>query len=146
MSKEQELIPITLLENMQTSGAGHDMLRYIGLPDLLGAEAKTLLYFMGKSLARKLAIQSMDDIYYVYEKLGWGKLELVKEKRKELIFHLMADSVAQRLNAPFDIEFRYEAGFLAEAMQILKDETYECTEEIHKKIHMVEFSVVMTNG
>ncbi|SDQ45277.1 Protein of unknown function [Virgibacillus subterraneus] len=145
MSKKHKAMSVSLLDELHTSGAGYDVLRYIGLPELLGTESGTLLYFMGKNIARKLEIQSITDIIFAFDKLGWGKLELVKEKKKELIFHLMSDSVVYRLNAPFETDFRLEAGFLAEAIQIIKQVPCECTEEVHKKIHQVEFSVVYTD-
>jgi len=144
MAKKQEPISLSLLDELHTSGAGYDVLRYISLPELLGSESNTLLYFMGRNLARKLDIKAIEDISYIYEKLGWGKIELVKEKRKELIFHLMADAVVQRLKSSLDAEFRLESGFLAEAIQIIKGTECECTEEINHKIHQIEFRVVYT--
>lgn len=144
MSKTQPLLPISQLEDLHTAGAGYDILRYVTLPDLLGSESETLLYFMGRSLARKIDIQAIEDIYYTFESMGWGRLELIKEKKKELTFQLMSDSVVQRLQAPFETEFRLEAGFLAEAIQLLENVTCECTEEINHKIHQVEFSVLFT--
>lgn len=144
MSKKQETLSVSLLDELHTSGAGYDVLRYISLPELLGTESDTLLYFMGRNLARKLDIKAIEDIYYIYEKLGWGKIELVKEKRRELIFHLMADAVVHRLKAPFDADFRLEAGFLAEAMQIIKGTECECIEEINHKIHQIQLRVVYT--
>lgn len=144
MAKDQELVPLTLLEKLQTPGAGYDILRYIGLPELLGTESKTLLYFMGRNLARKLDIKTIEDIYFIFDQLGWGRLEIVKKKRKELIFHLMADSVANRLHVPIETDFRLESGFLAEAVQKVKELSCECKEEINKKILQVEFTVIFT--
>lgn len=144
MAKKQEPVSLSLLDELHTSGAGYDVLRYISLPELLGSESGTLLYFMGRNLARKLDIKAIEDISYVYEKLGWGKLELVKEKKRELTFSLMADVVVQRLKSPLDAEFRLESGFLAEAIQIIKGTECECFEEIHRKIHQIEFRVVYT--
>ncbi|WP_404453393.1 YslB family protein [Virgibacillus necropolis] len=145
MSKNQLEYSSSLLEELQTSGAGYDVLRYLSLPELLGRESDTLLYFMGRNLARILTFDTIEDIYHIFDKLGWGKLELIKSKRKELIFSLMSDSVVNRLNAAFDVDFRLEAGFLAEAIQQLKDTEAECTEEINKKIMQVEFSVLITS-
>ncbi|MFC2948590.1 DUF2507 domain-containing protein [Virgibacillus sediminis] len=141
--QKQELIQLSQLEELHTTGAGYDILRYIGLPEILGAESHTLLYFMGRNLARKFQIEQLEDIYYLFEKFGWGKLELVKEKKREMTFHLLADAVVRRLSSTsFQAEFRMEAGFLAEALHQLKDTECECIEEINKKIHQVEFSVV----
>ncbi|ALX48239.1 YslB family protein [Lentibacillus amyloliquefaciens] len=145
MSKNHDSLPVTLLDELHTSGAGYDMLRYIGLPDIFGAESNTLLYFMGKNIARKLEIESISDIVYAFEKLGWGQLELFKEKKTELVFQLMADSVVYRLKAPLNTEFRLESGFLAEAIERVKDRPCECREELHKKIHQIEFTVIFTD-
>lgn len=145
MSKDHESMPVTLLDELHTTGAGYDIIRYIGLPDIFGSESPTLLYFMGKNLSRRLDIQSVSDIVYAFEKLGWGRLELVKEKKKELVFQLMADSVVYRLNAPLDTEFRLEAGFLSEAIEQIKERSCECQEEQHKKIHQIEFTVIFTD-
>ncbi|MBM7597772.1 putative hydrocarbon binding protein [Virgibacillus halotolerans] len=145
MSKTQQLLPVSQLEDLYTAGAGYDVLRYMTLPELLGTESKTLLYFMGRNLARSLDLQAVEDIYYTFEKMGWGKLELVKEKKKELVFHLMSDSIARRLQASLDIEFYLESGFLAEAIQQLENVECECVEEINSKIMQVEFSVFFTH-
>lgn len=144
MSKEQQGFSTSLLEELQTSGAGYDVLRYISLPELLGRETDTLLYFMGRNLARKLVFNTIEDIYLIFDKMGWGKLELIKNKRKEITFSLMSDSVVNRIKASFDTEFRLEAGFLAEAIQQLKETEAECTEVINEKIMQVEFSVLIT--
>ncbi|WP_042223295.1 DUF2507 domain-containing protein [Oceanobacillus manasiensis] len=145
MSKEQDTLDNTLLTNLQITVALYDILRYIGLPELFGNESDTLLYFMGRKLSRKFSFETMEDIYDIVEKLGWGKLELIKEKKKELIFQLMADSVAQRLQSPLNTDFRLEAGFLAEAVQTVVGKECECTEEIHRKIHQVQFNILYMN-
>jgi len=141
---KQELIPIKLLNNLNTPGAGYDVLRYVGLHDLLGEEASSILYFMGKNLARKFELNSIEDLYYFFDKMGWGKLELVKKKRKEFIFTLLADSVVHRLKSPLETEFRLEAGFLAEGIQLIDNIECECIEEINYKIHQIQFRVVFT--
>lgn len=144
MSKKQKEISLSLLTELHTSGAGYDVLRYISLPELFGTEAHTILYFMGKDLARSLDIKSLEDLYYAADKLGWGRLELVKEKKKSLTFHLMADAVFHRLQATIEIDFRLEAGFIAEAVQMINGIECECGEKINAKIHQVEFNVFYT--
>lgn len=145
MQKKQETLPISMVDNIQSAGAGYDVLRYISLPDIFGSESEALLYFMGRSLARKFDIRALSDITYFFEKVGWGRLELFKERSNELEFHLLADAVVQRLNLPLDTEFRLEAGFLAEAISMLKGTECECIEEVRKKIHQVEFKVVFVD-
>jgi len=138
------LLPISLLDNLNTPGAGYDVLRYIGLHDLLGDESGELLYFMGKNLARQFELNTIEDIYYFFEKMGWGKLELVKEKKKTLIFTLLADAIVHKLKTPLSTEFRLEAGFLSESIQLINGVECECIEEINHKIHQIQFKVIYT--
>ena len=137
----QQILSLSQLEQLKTSGAGYDILRYIGLPDVLGEQSETILYFLGRQLARKFDIQSLEELIEIYQLMDWGKLDLVKKKKKEWIFHLMSDSGFLRLKASFPVDFRLEAGFLAEALQNLKQVECECTEDINKRIHLVKFSV-----
>ncbi|MBP1968833.1 putative hydrocarbon binding protein [Virgibacillus natechei] len=146
MTQKQKPLLVSQLDELHTAGAGYDILRYISLPEVLGTQSDTLLYFMGRNLARKFDIKALEDIYYIFEKLGWGNLDLIKEKRKELTFHLMADSVAQRLSASFETDFRLEGGFLAESIQMIREEKEcECVEKINYKIHQIEFTVIYTD-
>ncbi|WP_425542323.1 DUF2507 domain-containing protein [Lentibacillus halophilus] len=70
---------------------------------------------------------------------------MIKETKKELTFHLMADSVVHRLHSSLDTEFRLEAGFLSECVSLIKQRPCECREEIHKKIHQIEFTTIFTD-
>lgn len=144
MSQKHTPLSLSLLNELHTAGAGYDVLRYISLPDLFGAEAHTIFYFMGKDLARSLNIQSVDELYYAADKLGWGRLELVKENKKSLTFNLMADAVFHRLQASFEVDFRLEAGFIAEAVYMITGKECECTEKINAKIHQVIFEAYYT--
>ncbi|MDY0405417.1 YslB family protein [Virgibacillus sp. 179-BFC.A HS] len=134
-----------MLDQLQSPGAGYDILRYIGLPELLGNEKDALLYFMGKKLARKFSISSLDDLVTFFAAMGWGSLELVKEKRKEVIFYLLADAVVQRIDAKIPTEFQLESGFLAEALELIYEKVCECSYEVNNKIHQVEFHVYFTD-
>ncbi|MGM8213306.1 DUF2507 domain-containing protein [Virgibacillus sp. W0430] len=144
MPIKENPLSISLLDSFHTQGAGYDVLRYVSLPDLLGTEAHTLLYFMGRNLARKMNVQTLDDIFNIYNKLGWGRLELIKEKKKHLTFQLMSDAIVQRIKAPIDTEFRLEAGFLAEAIEIISERGCECQEDINQNLFLVQFQVIYT--
>lgn len=142
--EENKDFPIKILDELHTSGAGYDLLRYFSLPNFLGSEADTILYFMGRELAQKFTIESLEDIYLISKKLGWGKMELFKEKRSHLSFTLMADSLFHRLKAPLTLDFRLEAGFLAEAIEKIHEVECECFEKVNEKIYQVQFKVVYT--
>lgn len=144
INQQETVISISELETLHTEGAGYDILRYISLPELLGKESHTLLYFMGRKLARKFDIQTIEDIIRLFDLLGWGRLEMVKDKRKSITFQLMADAVALRLQASFPTDFRLEAGFLAEALLQVENRDCECVESINKRIHQVEFKAMFS--
>ncbi|QTN00007.1 DUF2507 domain-containing protein [Sediminibacillus dalangtanensis] len=145
MGKNRELTDETTLDFLHTSGAGYDILRYICLPDLLGKDAPPILYIMGKNLARKMQVGSMEDIVNFFEKLGWGNLQLIKEKRREMIWELTAEQINARQQAHLpEVEYRLEAGFLAESIQQIKGLPCEGIEEIKPKNNSVQFSIVYT--
>lgn len=143
-NQQTTVISVHDLEALHTEGVGFDILRYVSLPELLGEESPTLLYFMGRKLARKFDIQTVDDVIHIFTLLGFGRLEVVKDKRKSMTFQLMSDAVASRLQASFSTDFRLEAGFLAEALHIIENRDCECVETINKRIHQVEFKVMFS--
>lgn len=144
LPNKKQLQPISAFEDLQSTGAGYDILRYVSLPQLLGKESDTILYFMGKSLAQTMEIHSIDDIILLFKQFGWGALDPVKEKKKSSTFHLLDDSIVQKLTSSLDIDFRYESGFLAGACEQLYGIECECLEKIHHKIYQVEFTIIFT--
>lgn len=138
-------ISLTALHELSDDTAGQDVLRYIGLPTLLGEEKDTILYFFGRNLARQFELDEIEDMYYVFQKLKWGNLEIVKEKRNQVTLYLMADEIVERMEASIDTEFRLEAGFIAEVFQKVFQRGTECVEEINQKLLRVEFTVHFTD-
>lgn len=138
---ESKLISLNELESLPQETIGQDVLRYIGLSTVLGDEKETLLYFIGKELARKIQLNSMEDLIYLFYTLRWGKLELVNEKKKHLTFHLMSDDIVERMKASLDVDFRLEAGFIAEVITLLTERPCECTEKINERLYRVDFKV-----
>lgn len=136
---------LTNLDALSDETAGQDMLRYIGLPTILGHEKNTLLYFTGRNLARNMEYSSLEDIYYIFHKLRWGNLELIKEKRQQIILHLMSDDIVRRLSSPMETEFRLESGFIAESFQQLFNRRAECFETINHRLYQIEFKVFFTD-
>src|SRR5699024_2294328 len=109
-----QLISLASLDELPDSTLGYDILRYVTMLEVLCEENDSILYFIGRNLSRKFEIKVLDDLIYLFLKLKWGKLELIKEKKKQVVFHLMSDEIVSRLLAPYDTDFRLEAGFIAE--------------------------------
>ena len=135
------LITLSTIDKLPKETVGQDVLRYIGLQDILGKEKDTLLYFIGKQMARKFEINNLEELIYLFYTLRWGKLELVKEKKKYLTFHLMSDDIVERMNTSLEIDFRLEAGFIAETITFLMDRPCECFETVNERLFRAEFKV-----
>src|SRR5690625_4495584 len=142
---DEQLISLSSLDKLPESTLGHDVLRYVTLPHVLGDEKDVILYFIGRNLSRKLHIEVLDDIIYVFRKFKWGQLELIKEKKKQLLFHLMSDEIVSRLQSPFETDFRLEAGFIAESITKITERPAECIETVNERLYRIEFKVVFTD-
>ncbi|WP_240339636.1 YslB family protein [Halobacillus ihumii] len=131
------------ISSLVSTGAGFDLLRYYTLPDFLGKDAPYLLYFMGKNIARETTLETWDDLYEFFQYMGWGELQLIKEKKKEIIFHLSGHIIEKRLTQElYNVDFRLECGFLAQIIQVITSDTYECFEQVNKKENMVEITAI----
>lgn len=142
---DKNLISLSMLDEFDSETIGQDILRYVSLPNFLGHEKDTLLYFIGRNLARRIHINDFDDVIYLFTKFRWGKLELIKDKKNQMNFYLMADEVVKRLQASIETDFRLEAGFLAESMQNLTGRPAECNETINERLYRIEFKVFFTD-
>jgi len=142
---DEQLISLSSLDKLPESTLGHDVLRYVTLPHVLGDEKDVILYFIGRNLSRKLHIEVLDDIIYVFRKFKWVQLELIKEKKKQLLFHLMSDEIVSRLQSPFETDFRLEAGFIAESITKITERPAECIETVNERLYRIEFKVVFTD-
>ncbi|QGH35246.1 DUF2507 domain-containing protein [Gracilibacillus salitolerans] len=122
----------TVLANLQTTSSGYDLIRYVGLPDMLGQESDLILYVMGKNLARQAECASIVEIQEFFQHVGWGELLLANEKRRGFIYELGGNLIKARLQMLKEIDFQLEAGFLAESMYHITNKNCECVAEINK--------------
>lgn len=129
---EQKTHIATVLANLRNTSSGYDLLRYVGLPDMLGKDAGIILYVLGKNLARKAECESFEELFEFFLHSGWGELHLLQEKRKRYIFELSGDIVQSRLTTFEKIDFQIELGFIAETISRITSTSCECTSEIKK--------------
>jgi len=101
--------------DISISQFGYRLIRQELLSELLGTDKEQLLYWAGKSLARKFPRQSIEEICHFFKEADWGELTLVKEKKAEYTFQLVPV-----LNQCKE-DFKLEAGFIAEQIQNIKD-------------------------
>lgn len=119
---------------------GYELLKNDLLPELLGKEHNSILYWAGKSLARKYPTTCFEEIIDFFNKAGWGTLVLVKESRTEAIFELTSELFSDKKTFSTPLE----SGFLAEQIEIIKGfitETNEVTKtgKVKKVIYHVKW-------
>ncbi|MDG5786924.1 DUF2507 domain-containing protein [Evansella sp. AB-P1] len=127
MKNKKQWIDTVEEMNVDVSAFSNHLLRHVLLPELLGEEEESLLYWAGKSIARKVNVENFEDLPAFFEKANWGQLTLVKEKRNERIFELI--SPLMHHNRPFTLE----CGFLACWTEMNEGFITEATSELKKK-------------
>lgn len=140
MKKKSVLEPIQL-NDLNVPAFGYELIREELLSDLLGNDAPNILYWAGKRLARKYPLFSIDEIREFFFDAGWGRLELLEEKKDELSFTLSSELIQHRLHTITNAAFQLEAGFIAEQIQNQKKVYAESYEHPKKKDDMVIFTV-----
>lgn len=120
---------MTVKEPEITDHFGYEIIRDYVLSDILGKHESDLLYWAGKSLARKFPLFSLDEAAGFFAEAGFGKLVLEKSGKGETTFVLHPLKVENRC-------FKLEAGFLAEQKQKIDGFLTEAYEEVlpRKKI------------
>ncbi|KRL66148.1 DUF2507 domain-containing protein [Companilactobacillus versmoldensis] len=94
------------------------VLRDFVLPDLLDKDTPELLYWAGKDLSRRLAIQDMNNLPGVFQNAGFGQLAITNQSKTSYKYQLSGPEVIQRFNLNNDKpEFSLEAGFISETAQ-----------------------------
>jgi predicted hydrocarbon binding protein len=131
----------TLLENIYISGFAYELIREVLLPDLLGKDTASVLYWAGKSLARKYPLETIEDIITFFDKAGWGTLTVASERKDELDFELTSPLIAARLSSKEECTFQLEAGFLAQQIEQQKKLVTEAYEQQKKRTKKIIFTV-----
>lgn len=129
--KKTQEIPETI------SGFGYDILRNDLIPELLGEDEGMILYYSGKYLARKHAVDAAQDLPAFFSKCGWGELTLIKEKPKQINYELTTlFPISER-------SFSLETGFLAQLAELDKNAVSEGSFIVKKKEpYLVEIQVI----
>lgn len=123
----------------QVPAFGYELLRNFLLPELLGEETATILYWSGRKIARHYPAESIDQIVLFFSQAGWGNLELVEKTKSKMVFHCQSEIIQSRIvDNPRTAVFTMESGFLAEQVQRLVGCAAECYVDIktgrHKRI------------
>ena len=107
------------------------------LPEILGEDNATILYWAGKRIARHYNLVAFEDLKEFFQIAEFGKIVKVKEKRVSISFELSGQIVVDRLNSD-SREFSLESGMIAEVVQKETGRTTECEIKILDKEQKVE--------
>ncbi|WP_027409519.1 YslB family protein [Anoxybacteroides tepidamans] len=129
------------LQHIDIPAFGYGLIREILIPDLLGKETASILYWAGKQLARRYPLETLGDVILFFEKAGWGPLVVTKETSEELELELTGPIIAARMDINDDCSFQLEAGFLAQQIELQKRCVAEAYEQQKKRAKKVIFTV-----
>jgi hypothetical protein len=97
---------------------GYELIRNFLIPELLGNETASILYWAGRKIARLYPAESEEQLPLFFQQAGWGTLECVAKGPKQIVFDLHSPLVASRIeDHPRTVLFTMEAGFLAQQIQ-----------------------------
>ncbi|TDW05179.1 uncharacterized protein DUF2507 [Bacillus badius] len=120
---------------------GYELIRDSLLTDVLGKEAESILYWAGKSLARKFPCQSFEELVSFFEEAGWGTLTLSKEAKREKTFEISGPFIERRFSVQSEPFFSLESGFLAEQISSHEQTEAESIVDIQKRAKKVMLTV-----
>ncbi|WP_332629149.1 YslB family protein [Halalkalibacter flavus] len=99
---------------VRTDQFGYDLIRNDVLQDLLGKDHDAILYWIGRSLARKYPVSTVEDAILFFEKADWGNLSKLKEKKQLQVFELKGSW----MNNDDKRCYQLETGFLAQQVEM----------------------------
>lgn len=119
----------------------YELLRDILIPDIFGKDTDELSYWLGKHLARKFPLLSMEELISFFQEAAWGELTVIEETRNEMKLQLHGSIVERRIEMHQSPSFRLEAGFIAQQIQTKKNYVSEAYDEIVRKKKIVLITV-----
>lgn len=111
---------------------GYELMRNELIPELLGEETSSILYWSGRKIARQYPVDSEEQLAVFFEQAGWGKLVLAEKRKNKITFDCQSAIIESRIkDHPGSAVFTMEAGFIAEQMQQILGFVAEAYTEIH---------------
>ncbi|WP_338014644.1 YslB family protein [Paenisporosarcina cavernae] len=124
------------MTEQRTNEFGYELLRDHVLPTVLGKHEADILYWVGKDIARKFPMFSMEETTDFFKEAAWGDLQLLKQTKEEATYELKGLDHALKIS---ERNFRLEAGFLAQTHEKLSGYLTECIEEKQSADKSVRF-------
>ncbi|MEH7457192.1 YslB family protein [Bacillus sp. JJ1127] len=134
-------VDIESLQDVSLNAFAYELLREELLPDLIGKDLDDILYWAGRNLARKYQLESIEEVIHFFEKAGWGTLNIIEHKRREMHFQLTSPLIKERQKQKRHSSYQLEAGFIAEQIQKQRNVIAESYEEQKKRSDSITFLV-----
>lgn len=134
-------VDIESLQDVSLNAFAYELLREELLPDLIGKDLDDILYWAGRNLARKYQLESIEEVIHFFEKAGWGTLNIIEHKRREMHFQLTSTLIKERQKQKRHSSYQLEAGFIAEQIQKQRNVIAESYEEQKKRSDSITFLV-----
>jgi predicted hydrocarbon binding protein len=132
---------LSQFENLHTTGLAYELIREVLLPDLLGKELSSILYWSGKSIARKFPLSNEEEIIQFFKDVGWGELSIKEKKYSVIELELSGEFITARNQSRKVTSYHLEAGFLAQQLELMQGAVTEAYVENQKKHNNVHFTV-----
>lgn len=132
MTKNETILKSEHFGEAEVPAFGYELIRTVLLPELLGKEQASILYWSGRKIARLYPMEKEEDLVVFFQKAGWGELKLTDQGKNKMVFELNSPLVASRIkDHPGSVLFTLEAGFLAEQIQTIRGYMAETYSDIH---------------
>ena len=125
---------MTVKESELNQDFGYELIRDHVLSEILGQHEADILYWAGKSLARKFPLFTLDEAPDFFEQAHFGQLALEKAGKDESVYTLVPCHIENRC-------FKLEAGFLAQQKQKIDGFLTEAYEEVFLKKNVVRITL-----
>jgi predicted hydrocarbon binding protein len=131
---------LSQFEHLHTSGLAYELIREVLIPDLLGQELPSILYWSGKNIARKYPLSTIEEIIQFFKDAGWGNLTIIDNKSSEIQFELAGDFITARNQSRKSTSYQLEAGFIAQQIEHIQQMVTEAFEEQKKRTNKILFT------
>ncbi|MDD9147873.1 MULTISPECIES: YslB family protein [unclassified Sporolactobacillus] len=97
---------------------GYELIRNELIPELLGEETASILYWSGRKIARHYPLDNEEQLADFFTQAGWGTLTMLEKGKSKITFDCRSALIESRIkDHPESVSFALEAGFIAEQMQ-----------------------------
>ncbi|MCW0953162.1 YslB family protein [Weissella ceti] len=129
--------------NSENAAFPLEVLRDRLLPNLFQENESEISYWAGKSLAQTETFSSDAQIIEFFAAAGFGELEALKTTTTHADWRLSGPIVTARAIDGREASFSLEAGFLAQAMEMVLNRSVEVTSELSRKKDYVKLTVLI---